>query len=167
MLLAAGGLAMLVRVTVDSGYRPVLAALLLAGTGIGVAMAPATDSVMGALPLAKASVGSAMNDTARLVGGTLGVAVLGTIISQRYSDQMAEPVAVLPGPAAEPARDSLQAALHIASGLPRHVGEAIAAAARTAFTDAMNRAALVATFAALAAAVVALILLPNRPRRRD
>lgn len=164
MLLAAAGLAVLTQATVDSGYKPVLAALLLAGTGIGMAMAPATDSVMGALPLAKASVGSAMNDTARLVGGTLGVAVLGTVISQVYRGRLADTSAGLPERVAEPARDSLQAALHIAAGLPRPTGDILAAAARVAFTDAMNRAAFVATAVALAAAGIALVLLPNRPR---
>jgi EmrB/QacA subfamily drug resistance transporter len=165
MLLAAGGLAVLTRVTTGSGYGPVLAALLLAGTGIGVAMAPATDSVMGALPLAKASVGSAMNDTARLVGGAFGVAVLGTIISQVYRSEIADTAGSLPQPAAAPARDSLQAALHVAPNLPRPGGDALAQAARVAFTDAMNRASLVGAAVALAAALVAIALLPTRPGR--
>ena len=112
-------------------------------TGIGVAMAPATDSVMGALPLAKASVGSAMNDTARLVGGAFGVAVLGTTISQVYRDHIADTAAQLPAAAAAPASDSLQAALQVAAHLPGPNGDALATAAQVAFTDAMNRAALV------------------------
>jgi EmrB/QacA subfamily drug resistance transporter len=156
MLLAAGGLAVLTEVTTGGGYGPVLAALLLAGTGIGLAMAPATDSVMVALPLAKASVGSAMNDTARLVGGAFGVAILGTIISEVYHDHIAATAARLPAPAASSVRDSLQSALHVAANLPS--GETLALAARVAFTDAMNSAALVATVVALAAAVVALTL---------
>jgi len=166
MLLAASGLAVLTQVTTDSGYGSVLAALLLAGTGIGVAMAPATDSVMGALPLAKASVGSAMNDTARIVGGAFGVAVLGTIISQVYRSEIADTAARLPAPAAAPARDSLQAALHVAANMPGPGGDGLAEAARIAFTDATNRAALVGAAVALAAALVALALLPNRPRGR-
>jgi len=164
MLLAAAGLAVLTTATTTSGYRPVLTALLLAGSGIGVAMAPATDSVMGALPLAKASVGSAMNDTARLVGGAFGVAVLGTTISQVYRDHIATSAAQLPPATAAPTRDSLQAALHVAQQLPGLDGQALAAAARDAFTTAMNTAALVGAAVALAAAVVALALLPARPR---
>jgi EmrB/QacA subfamily drug resistance transporter len=164
MLLAAAGLAVLTTATTTSGYRPVLAALLLAGLGIGVAMAPATDSVMGALPLAKASVGSAMNDTARLVGGAFGVAVLGTTISQVYRDHIASTTATLPSPAAAPAGDSLQAALHVAQQLSGPAGQALASAAREAFTTAMNSAALVGAAVALAAAIVAITLLPARPR---
>jgi EmrB/QacA subfamily drug resistance transporter len=159
MLLAAAGLAVLTQVTVGSGYAPVLAALLLAGTGIGVAMAPATDSVMGALPLAKASVGSAMNDTARLVGGAFGVAILGTTISQVYRDHITGTAAGLPAPV----RDSLQAALHVATSLPGPVGDALANAARIAYTDAMNVAALIGVAVTLAAAIVAFALLPSQP----
>jgi predicted MFS family arabinose efflux permease len=164
MVLAAAGLAVLTQVTVASGYGPVLAALLLAGTGIGVAMAPATDSVMGALPLSKASVGSAMNDTARLVGGAFGVAILGTIMSQVYRDHIAATADRLPAPAAAAVRDSLQAALHVAANVPQRSGDALAEAARIAFTDAVNRAALVGSAVALLAALVALVLLPTRPR---
>lgn len=157
MLLAAGGLGVLAAATPSSGYPKVLAALLLAGTGIGLAMAPATDSVMGSLPLAKASIGSAMNDTARLVGAAFGVAVMGTIISEAYRTHLA-------ATAPAPARSSLQAALTIAqlAGGPR--GQALRTAARQAFTDAMSRASLAGVLVAVTAAVVAFTLLPARAR---
>jgi EmrB/QacA subfamily drug resistance transporter len=167
MLLTAAGLGILTQVTVTGGYPRVLTALLLAGTGIGVAMAPATDSVMGSLPVAKASIGSAMNDTARLVGGAFGVAVLGTVISQVYADHMTAPTALVPAAAATPARDSLQAALQVAAHLGDPASMPLVTAARTAFTDAVNAAAFVGTAVALAAAAVALALLPSRPTRES
>ena len=167
MLLAAGGLMVLTRATPTSGYSTVLAALLLAGTGIGLAMAPATDSVMGSLPLAKASVGSAMNDTARLVGGALGVAVLGTTVNQVYRAHIFAVAAQLPPVAAVPVRDSLQAALQVAGHLGPAQSSALRDAARLAFTDAVNQAALIAVAVALFAAVVALLVLPARPARQD
>lgn len=163
MLLAAGGLSVLTGADPGSGYSRVLTALLLAGAGIGLAMAPATDSVMGSLPVAKASVGSAMNDTARLVGGALGVAVLGTTIAQVYRDHVAPAADLLPAAAAAISRDSLQAALQTAAHLDPATGGALQTAARFAFTDAMNQAAVIAAVVALAAAVVALLLLPARP----
>ncbi|HET9137880.1 MFS transporter [Actinophytocola sp.] len=163
MVLAAAGLGVLTQVTATSGYPPVLTALILAGTGIGIAMAPATDSVMGSLPLAKASVGSAMNDTARLIGGAFGVAVLGTVISQVYTDHVTGPTASLSAPAAGEARDSLQAALQVAAQVGDPAAASLVAAARAAFTDAVNAAAFVGTAVALAAAAVALTLLPGRP----
>ena len=55
--------------------------------GMGLAMAPATESIMGSLPRAKAGVGSAMNDTTRQVGGALGVAVVGSVMLSVYSDR--------------------------------------------------------------------------------
>ena len=61
---------------------------LMLGMGIGLAMTPATDSVMGSLPLAKASVGSAVNDAARTTGGALGVAILGSVLSSGYRGDM-------------------------------------------------------------------------------
>jgi EmrB/QacA subfamily drug resistance transporter len=167
MVLCAAGLTVLTAATPTSGYDRVLAALLLAGAGIGLAMAPATDSVMGSLPLAKASVGSAMNDTARLVGGAIGVAVLGTTISQVYRSHIADTATGLPAPAAEATRDSLQAALQVAGHLTGPRGDALRAASRLAFTDAVNRAALVAAAVALVAAAVALLLLPARANSTD
>jgi MFS transporter, DHA2 family, multidrug resistance protein len=122
---------------------------------------------MGSLPLAKASVGSAMNDTARLVGGAFGVAVLGSTISLVYRTHIAAAAALLPARATGSASGSLQAALQIAQHLGAPRGSALETAARLAFTDAMNRAALVAVTVALAAAMVALILLPARAARPD
>ena len=55
------------------------------GAGMGLAMAPATEAIMGSLPPAKAGIGSAMNDVVREVGGTLGVAVLGSVLASAYA----------------------------------------------------------------------------------
>jgi hypothetical protein len=91
--------------------------------------------------------------TVRTVGGALGVAVLGSILSSRYSSDMASAVQGLPAPAAHAARDSVGAALHVAaqSGNP-----ALAGAAKNAFVGGMTGAIW------LAAAIVALIALPAR-----
>ena len=62
-------------------YGPIAAALTTLGLGIGLAMSPATEAIMGALPRAKAGIGSAMNDVVREVGGTLGIAVLGSVLT--------------------------------------------------------------------------------------
>ena len=68
---------------------------------MGMAMAPATESVMGSLPVEKASVGSAVNDTTRTTGGALGVAILGSLLASRYRGDMDEAVSGLPHGAAE------------------------------------------------------------------
>ena len=64
--------------------------MMLMAAGMGLTMAPATESIMGALPRAKAGVGSAVNDTTRQVGGALGVAVVGSVLASAYSNQVAE-----------------------------------------------------------------------------
>ena len=144
----------------QSGYSTVAITFVVLGFGMGLAMASATDSIMGSLPLAQAGVGSAINDTVRMVGA-LGVAVLGSILSSRYSSDMASAVQGLPAPAAHAARESLGAVLHVAaqSGNP-----ALAFAAKNAFVGGMTGAIWVAAAIAVVGAVVALIGLPARER---
>src|SRR6266545_4985144 len=84
LLVVAGALWLVSTVQLGDGYGLVAASLALLGTGMGLTMAPATESIMGSLPPAKAGVGSAMNDTTRQVGGALGVAVLGSILAAGY-----------------------------------------------------------------------------------
>ena len=59
--------------------------MLFMGGGLGLVQAPATEAIMGSLPPAKAGVGSAVNDTARELGGTLGVAIVGSVFSSIYA----------------------------------------------------------------------------------
>jgi hypothetical protein len=118
-------------------------------------MAPATESVMGSLPLAKASVGSAVNDATRTTGGALGVAVLGSLLSSGYRADMDGSLTGLPSSAAAAARDSLNGALALGDG---H----LAGVAREAFVGGMHKAAIVAAAIALAGAVIALAFLPAR-----
>jgi hypothetical protein len=92
-------------------------ALGVLGFGMGLAMARATDSIMSSLPTAKAGVGSAMDTTTRQVGGGLGVAVLGSVLTSAYRDQLAPALQGLPGRAATLARDSEGAALAVAARL--------------------------------------------------
>src|SRR5205814_8459908 len=67
-----------------NGYEPLLFGMVLLAGGMGWVMAPATESIMGSLPPAKAGVGSAMNDTTRQFGGALGVAVIGSVLATAY-----------------------------------------------------------------------------------
>ena len=90
LVLVATGLGIVTMLATDSGYGLVAAHLLVLGFGMGLAMAPATDAVMGSLPIEKASVGSAVNDTTRTMGGALGVAVLGSLLSSQYRGDMAD-----------------------------------------------------------------------------
>src|SRR5262249_31753139 len=81
LTIVAGGLGVLSTATVNSGYGLILGVIVTMGLGMGLAMTPATDSIMGSLPRDKAGVGSAVNDTTREVGGALGVAILGSLLA--------------------------------------------------------------------------------------
>jgi len=118
--------------------------LFLMAAMMGNVMAPSTESVMGALPAAKAGVGSAMNDLVRQVAGALGVAVIGSAVNTVYANRMSDAVTNLPPQAAEPAGDSVGAALRIAADVGGPQGAALASAANDAFMDAFGIAAVIA-----------------------
>ena len=160
MLTVAVALWFLSTASVVSGYPKVLASLMILGTGISLAMTPATESIMGSLPLEKAGVGSAMNDTTRQIGGALGVAILGSIFSIAYTNAIAPALKALPASLAGAANNSVGAALQIASRAGGDGGRALAEVARSSFIHGMDRALFVAAAVAIAGALVALVWLP-------
>jgi EmrB/QacA subfamily drug resistance transporter len=125
-------------------------------------MAPGTSAVMGAVPEAKAGVGSAMNDLLRQLGGALGVAVIGSVINTAYREGMADVVTGLPAQAAQAAGDSVGAAVAIAARVGGPAGDALAAAARVSFVDALMPAAIIAAAIALATAALVVRAMPAR-----
>ncbi len=153
--------------TVDSGYGRMLTAILLMGFGMNVAMAPATEAVMGSLPRAKAGVGSAVNDTTRQVGGALGVAVLGSILNSVYTAHMDSKVGGLTADAAHAASDNLQAAVAVSVKLPAPAAQSLVAAAEDAFVHAMDVTVLVGAGITLLGALVALLWLPHHGAHPD
>jgi EmrB/QacA subfamily drug resistance transporter len=139
--------------TPDTAYWALGLFFFIVPFAMGNVMAPASEAVMSAVPLAKAGVGSAMNDVNRMVAGALGVAIVGSVASSVYGSRMEDATAGLPEPVAETAGESVGAATAVAAELPGSSGEALAAAAGQAFTDALGLSLLVAVGAALAAAV--------------
>ena len=156
LAMVASALFLMTQFQVGSGYELVAAAFVLLGIGIGMAMTPATDAVMGSLPLAKASVGSAVNDAARTTGGAFGVAIMGSIMASSYRGDMD---AIGAGAAAQ---DSLSGALATAAGVGGQAGARLAATAQEAFVSGMHTAVLVGAAIALIGALVALLFLPAR-----
>jgi EmrB/QacA subfamily drug resistance transporter len=147
MLLFAAGLAVAATVTTGTGYGRLGLALLLMGAGMGLAGAPATESIMGSLPPERANIGSAVNDTTRELGGALGVAIVGSIMSSLYAGQ-------LPAGVPATARESVGAAVQ--------AGGSLADLAREAFVHAMSRASIVAALVAALGAFIAWRHLPAR-----
>ncbi|HEV8296717.1 MAG TPA: DHA2 family efflux MFS transporter permease subunit [Acidimicrobiales bacterium] len=147
--------------TIDTGYGPLLASQLSFALGMGLIIAPATATIMGAIPMNRAGVGSAVNDTTRQVGGALGVAVMGSLATSAYHHTLNERVSSLglSDRALGDSRASLGGALRTAQELP---STPLADAARQGFIDGLRVASIVAVVVALAGAAVAWRLLPRR-----
>jgi len=164
LVVVAVGLALLSRTTVADRYLDVLPQFIVLVVGMSLAMTPATESIMGAIPKEKAGVGSAMNDTTRQVGGALGVAVIGSIFSSAYASGFGRSLAVAPAPIAAEIRSSVGGALAVAKAIGGSTGMALVRLADASFIHAMDRALGVAAVVALGGAIVALVWLPNRAR---
>ena len=131
---------------------------------MGWIMAPSTDSVMGAVPLQKSGVASAMNDVSRQVAGALGTAVIGSIISTIYASRIESDVAALPAASQVAAQDSIGRANEVAATLPASDGAHLADAAANAYTEALAIGFSVSAVFALLAALAVKRWLPARHR---
>jgi EmrB/QacA subfamily drug resistance transporter len=169
--LACFGLALLWigRNTQSTSYLEIAGQMVLGGGGLGLITAPATEAIMGAVPAAKAGVGSAVNDATRLFGAALGVAVIGSIASSLYGSRLDETMPHgLPAGAAEAAHGSVGGALIAAQRLA-HAGLGATAhdlvdAAIGAFLHSLEGGCRVAGVVALVGAFMAAALLPSRPQ---
>ena len=165
LVVVAISLVLFAGLTVDTSYPELLWRLAVLGVGMGFVMAPATESIMGSLPLAKAGVGSAVNDTTRQVGGALGVAILGSLVASHYTSAVASIAAQLPAQAAAFVSDSVGGALGVAKQLPPALASQVAATARSAFVESMDLAVYVAAGIAVLGAAVAGLFLPAHETR--
>jgi EmrB/QacA subfamily drug resistance transporter len=156
LCLIATGLVTISRVDMSSPYWLLLAGLIPLGTGMGAAMTPATAAITEGLPAGQQGVGSALNDLSREVGGALGIAVIGSIVTATYRANLH--LAGVPAGLAGHARDSFAMAIH--------AGGPVRATAATAFTDGIHVGLLYAAGAALLAAVTISILLTGDLRTR-
>jgi len=149
-------------------YGVIAAQMVVFGLGLGLTSAPATESIMGAISRAKAGVGSAVNDSTRLVGGTLGVAVIGSVYASVYASRLTATMpAAVPGRIAAIAHQSVGAAYAAAGqiaalGHPA-LGLALHHASTNAFLRGLTIGALVAGGVAAAGALLAALFLPAQP----
>lgn len=131
------------------------------GVGMANVIPPATESVMSSLPREKAGVGSAISNTVRQVGGALGVAVLGSLLSAVYRDQIGDSLVGLPPAARDIAKESISGAYGVASQAGP-AGAPLVSAANEAFVSAMHWAAGGSAVIALVSIGVVLAWLPRR-----
>jgi EmrB/QacA subfamily drug resistance transporter len=166
LLCAAIGLALLANLPAHniSFNSDVLWRMIVLAVGMGLTMAPATESIMGSLPRAKAGVGSAVNDTTRQVGGALGVAIVGSVMSSVYVSKVDAVLAgrPLPATAVTAIHDSVGGAVEVAKRLPAPLNHLLDSAAKDAFVAGLHRGVLVAAGAALLGSIVAWRWLPAR-----
>lgn len=164
LLVAGAGLWQVSGASVSSTYGDLVAGMVLLGVGAGLVIPPATGSVMGSLPPEHTGVGSATNGSFVQVGGALGVAVIGSLLSTRYQDRVRAGLASHPLPHGieQTVLGSLGGALQVAHQIGGVGGGLLAALARAAFVSGMDLGLTVAAAVALAGAVVALIALPAR-----
>ncbi|MEZ5408549.1 MAG: DHA2 family efflux MFS transporter permease subunit [Acidimicrobiales bacterium] len=144
-------------------YTEIVGQMLVLGMGLGFTTAPATESIMGSLSADKAGVGSAVNDTTRELGGTLGVAVLGSVFNSIYVGALAAGpvVSQLPEAARAATEESVGAAAAVAPGLGAQAPAYVAEVSQ-AFLDGFAAASLVAAGVAAVAAVLVALALPSR-----
>ena len=153
---------MALRASVDGGYLSVLPGLVLLGLGMGLTMTPSTEGITEALPLEKQGVASALNDTSREVGGAVGIALLGSILSAGYAGSVESVTEGLPEELAEPINEGIGGALAV-SGQLGEDGPAVLEVAREAFVDGWVQSMWVA--AAMAAVALAYVIVRGPAQR--
>lgn len=161
LVLVASSFVLMSQWPVIPAYPQVLGSMLIMMTGMAFTMTPATNMLMSAIPRNRAGMGSAMNDTTRELGGALGIAVLGAVLSSGYSNKIADTLVTLPSQAQEIAGNSLAGALAVAEGIGP-AGEALSLAAKTAWMGGMSNAMLIAAAIVATAAVISGIWLPHK-----
>ena len=151
-----------------TSYLEIVGQMLLGGSGVGLVSAPATEAIMGVVPKAKAGIGSAVNDATRLLGSTLGIAVIGSVYVSLYNNRLTDklPAALTPQDA-RTAHDSVGRAFELANqtsgnGHPA-LADAVHAAASNAFFHGFSVGCLVAAGVSAVAAIATLMLLPAHP----
>lgn len=161
-------------VTVDSGYLlDVLPSMVSMGLGLAIVQGPATESIMSSLPLDEAGAGSAVNDTTREIGGTLGVAVLGSIVASYYTSRIGARIDAIPAGIMNAEEKSLVKAspLSVLELRKRPLApffetqrENLIVAMKSATLQGAHTASLVAAGAVLVCAVIVAVFLPWKPQ---
>jgi EmrB/QacA subfamily drug resistance transporter len=164
LVVVSVALAIQSRLAADTPTWVVVAMTIVLACGMANVMAPATESIMGSLPRAKAGVGSAVNDTTRQVGGAIGVALLGSLLASRYGGRVDRELAGagLPDATLDRVGGNVQAGVAAAGDAGGALGARILDVSHDAFLAGMHLSVLVAAGITLAAAVGVFLWLPSR-----
>lgn len=161
MWLVAAGIAVVGSVGVVENYPLLIGGFLVMAAGMGTAMSPTTDLLMSTVPRDKAGMGSAMNDTTRELGGSLGVAIFGSLLASHYTSGLAGVIDAVPEAVRPLVSGSLAGALSVAERAPDGSGAVLADTARVAWMDGFGFSLLVAAAVVAVAGLVAWRFLPD------
>jgi EmrB/QacA subfamily drug resistance transporter len=167
-LVAAFGMVWLTQLDVNSGYGTIVIGLMAFGFGGGMALAPLTDTVMAAVPLDDAGIGSAMNDVSRELGASLGIAITGSIVSGIYRSNVEDS---LTGAVSDSVVESVGQGIGVsavaAQALPADLAAVVTDAANLAFVDAFTTGLFVSAGFMMVATLASILLIPWRMRTRQ
>ncbi|WP_234814378.1 MFS transporter [Mycolicibacterium conceptionense] len=156
-LVMSAGFWVTVHYDIDTSYWSVIVvAMTTMAAGLALIAGPATLIVLNELSTGQAGAGAAVNDTSREIGGTLGVAVLGSILASVYSTNVSRDLAGIPLPAEalDAAGSSVMVGVHVAQHLPTRIGIQVEDVVKNAFISGFHAAAWVACGVAATAGVI-------------
>ncbi|MET9905796.1 MFS transporter [Streptomyces sp. NPDC006476] len=169
MAIGTAGMFLLTQIDKGSTYGDFLAPLMMLGLALGLAISPATDTIMGSFPESELGVGGGVNDTALELGGALGIAVLGSLLGTAYRDELTDLVGNrLPAEAMETAKDSVGAGLAVAERVAQdpsagpQQAQAAVDAVHQAFAHGVAQTSLIGGIIMAAGTLIVLAVLPGR-----
>ncbi|MFI9205508.1 MFS transporter [Streptomyces sp. NPDC053048] len=190
MTVGTVAIALLTRVDASSTYNDFVLPLVVLGLAIGLSLSPCTNAIMGSFPEDQLGVGGAVNSTSIEMGGSLGIAILGTVLAKTYSSNLGDAAAKvaagggpkLPEKALSAAQDSVGAGLYVAEEVGKQVAagaapklgaekaaalgaqqaQTVVEAVHKAFSDAVAHTSLVGAIVLGVGTVVVALLLPGK-----
>jgi EmrB/QacA subfamily drug resistance transporter len=169
MVLGTAGVLLLTLIEKGATYTDFLPSLLLLGFAIGLSVSPATDTIMGSFPESELGVGGGANDTSLELGGSLGIAVLGSLLATAYQDELTDLVGGrLPHDALDAATESVGGGLAVAERIAQTPGadprqaQALVDAVHESFAHGVAHTSLIGGLIMAAGALIVLAVLPGR-----
>lgn len=165
------GMYLFTLLTADNTYGDMVYSFVVQGAGMGLMLAPAMDAVMESLHLDEVGIGSAVNNALRQVGTTLGIAIMGSVISYVYADGVQDSARKMmpeaPADMVDKIADSIGAAKHMALTLENPLQKQVLLEAGNAFLDGVHTAMWVGIGGVLLAMVTTILFFPSRGRKQD